>query len=259
MSMVSSNYLIQTEDLNVSMKGVPILTQINLACKPGTIYGLLGPNGAGKTTLLKVLLGIYKPTSGKVIFDGHDLYETQAKGSLRSIGSIIEFPGFYDHLTLYENLELHLRYQGKIGVSSQEIDELLKRVSLDRHRNKRFAQTSLGMKQRLGIARAMAHQPKMLLLDEPTNGLDPQGIIEVRETLMTDAARRGTTVIVSSHILSEIRQMADELIIMNEGTIVYQTGHQMTGEEVESKGFSYDEEHSLEDLYLNSIRGSQSK
>ncbi|USB33160.1 ABC transporter ATP-binding protein [Paenibacillus sp. YPG26] len=244
--MTHSPYLLQVESLNVSMRGVPILDQVNLTFKKGRIYGLLGPNGAGKTTLLKVLLGIYKPTSGKVMFGHQDLYEGSNKEVRGTIGSIIEFPGFYENLTLFENLDLHLRYQ-RGSSSPPEIDALLKLVSLYGHRNKLFSQTSLGMKQRLGIARAMAHQPQLLLLDEPTNGLDPQGIREVRDILISQVLSRGMTVIVSSHILSEINLMADELIIMNQGRVVFVTSDMKKNQPV----------HSLEDLYLQLISGSQ--
>lgn len=216
--------LLQTEGLNVSIKDIPILNNVNLTFKRGKIYGLLGPNGAGKTTLLKVLLGIFRPSFGRVLFDNNDLYQNPKKEIIRSIGSIIEYPGFYENLTLYENLDLHLRYL--VGnPSSRQIDELLKLVGLNNHKGKLFSQTSLGMKQRLGIARSIAHAPKLLLLDEPTNGLDPQGIKEVREILISEVLSKGMTVIISSHILSEINLMADELIIMNNGEIIFETNN----------------------------------
>ncbi|ASA26549.1 ABC transporter ATP-binding protein [Paenibacillus donghaensis] len=214
--------LLQTKDLNVSIKKVKILNDVNLTFERGKIYGLLGPNGAGKTTLLKVLLGIFHPSSGTVLLNNRDLYQKSSKEAIRSIGGIIEYPGFYENLTLFENLDLHLRYMGE-GSSYYDIDELLMLVGLHDHKNKLFMQTSLGMKQRLGIARSMAHKPELLLLDEPTNGLDPLGIKQVREMLIGEVLRSGTTVIISSHLLSEINLMADELIIMNHGEIIFET------------------------------------
>lgn len=219
--MTERNVTLRTKQLGVSIKGKPILQDINLQLERGRIYGLLGPNGAGKTTLLKVLLGIFPPSAGSVWFEGSNLYEQPDARVIETIGSIIEYPGFYDNLTLHENIELHLRYLHQQG--SKEVDEVLRKVGLYEHRHKLFSQTSLGMKQRLGIARAIAHSPRLLLLDEPTNGLDPYGIKEVREMLMQEVLRNGTTIVISSHMLSEINLMADDLIIMNQGKIIFES------------------------------------
>ncbi|MEC2216130.1 ATP-binding cassette domain-containing protein [Bacillus velezensis] len=211
-----------SKGINVSIKKKEILHDINLTLEKGKIYGLLGPNGAGKTTLLKVLLGIFPPTSGEVIFEENDLYENPNNDVIQSIGSIIEFPGFYENLNLFENIKLHLNYLKK-SASDEEINEILGKVGLFEHKDKLFSQTSLGMKQRLGIARAVAHAPALLLLDEPTNGLDPYGIKEVREMLIQEVMKNGTTVVISSHLLSEINLMADELLIMNKGQIIFES------------------------------------
>ncbi|MBT2573736.1 ATP-binding cassette domain-containing protein [Bacillus sp. ISL-51] len=211
-----------SKGINVSIKKKEILHDINLTLEKGKIYGLLGPNGAGKTTLLKVLLGIFPPTSGEVIFEGNNLYRNPNHDVIQSIGSIIEFPGFYENLTLFENIKLHLNYL-KRSASEEEINEVLGAVGLYEHKDKLFSQTSLGMKQRLGIARAIAHAPALLLLDEPTNGLDPYGIKEVREMLIQEVMKNGTTVVISSHLLSEINLMADELLIMNKGQIIFES------------------------------------
>src|SRR5699024_11173947 len=173
------------ENLNIQIKKKKILNDVNIKFEEGKIYGLLGPNGAGKTTLLKALLGVFRPNSGSVMFQGQDLYKEPQKDFISSIGSIIEFPGFYDNLTLWENLVLHLKYL-KHDKSSTYIDHLLKTVGLFQFREKKFSETSLGMKQRLGIARAMSHNADLLLLDEPTSGLDPHGIKEVREMLIKE-------------------------------------------------------------------------
>ncbi|MFP7486219.1 ABC transporter ATP-binding protein [Priestia filamentosa] len=223
--------ILKAEHINVSLKDKQILKDIDLSFEKGKIYGLLGPNGAGKTTLLKVLLGIFPPTSGEVLFNESNLYKNPKKDVRNSIGSIIEFPGFYDNLTLYENIVLHLKYVQK-KMSKQEIYSILNTVGLYEHRDKLFSQTSLGMKQRLGIARAIAHNPSLLLLDEPTNGLDPQGIKEVREMLLKEVRDKGVTAIVSSHLLSEINLMADELIIMNGGEVIFESQFMKNDQEV---------------------------
>ncbi|WP_078577555.1 ABC transporter ATP-binding protein [Salipaludibacillus agaradhaerens] len=218
--------ILKVEDLTVKIKKKTVLSEVNLNIEKGKIYGLLGPNGAGKTTLLKVLLGVFRPTSGTITFQGQNLYDHPDKSLISSIGSIIEFPGFYDNLTLMENLLLHMRYLNQ-DLSEAHICSLLKKVGLYKHKEKLFSETSLGMKQRLGIARAMAHQPKLLLLDEPTNGLDPHGIKEVREMLIQEVASKGTTVIISSHLLNEIDLMADDIIFMNNGNIIFEMAMNM--------------------------------
>ncbi|MFZ4452508.1 ABC transporter ATP-binding protein [Salibacterium aidingense] len=214
--------LLTTEHVHVEMKKGQILKDVNLSFEKGKIYGLLGPNGAGKTTLLKTLLGVFQPTFGAVHFQGEDLYNHPGNDLLKSIGSIIEFPGFYDNLTLSENLTLHLRYLQQ-QPSQERIDTLLKTVGLYNEKHKLFSDTSLGMKQRLGIARSISHQPVLLLLDEPTNGLDPQGIKEVREMLIKEVIENNTTIIISSHLLNEINLMADELIFINHGEVIFET------------------------------------
>lgn len=214
--------IIEAKNLNIHIKKKKILDDVNIKFEKGKIYGLLGPNGAGKTTLLKALLGVFRPNSGTVMFQGQDQYKASQKSLISSIGSIIEFPGFYDNLTLRENLVLHLKYL-KQDISSTYIDHLLKTVGLFQFNKKKFSETSLGMKQRLGIARAMSHNPDLLLLDEPTNGLDPHGIKEVREMLIKEVSNSGKTVVISSHLLNEIDLMADELVFMNSGQIIYET------------------------------------
>ncbi|MFC0523598.1 ABC transporter ATP-binding protein [Pontibacillus salicampi] len=214
--------VVEVENLNIDIKRKKILQNVNVSFEKGKIYGLLGPNGAGKTTLLKAMLGVFRPNSGSISFKGQDIYQHSKRDLISSIGSIIEFPGFYDNLTLQENLTLHLKYLQK-DTSSQHINRLLQTVGLYQFKEKRFSETSLGMKQRLGIARAMSHNPDLLLLDEPTNGLDPHGIKEVREMLIREVISSNKTVIISSHLLNEIDLMADELVFMNNGEIIFET------------------------------------
>ena len=185
----------------------------------GAVYGFLGPNGAGKTTTLKMLLGLVHPSAGSVHLLGHELTPRTRLTILREVGSLIESPSYYGHLTARENLEIVRRLRGLPG---EEIDEALRTVRLDGQVKKPVSHFSLGMKQRLGIAAALMGRPRLLLLDEPTNGLDPSGIQEMRELIRSLPSRYGMTVIVSSHLLGEIDQMADHVGVIRQGRLVFQ-------------------------------------
>ena len=185
----------------------------------GAVYGFLGPNGAGKTTTLKMLLGLVHPSAGNVRLLGHELTPRTRLAVLREVGSLIESPSYYGHLTARENLEIVRRLR---GLPAEEIDEALRTVRLDGQPKKPVSHFSLGMKQRLGIAAALMGRPRLLLLDEPTNGLDPSGIQEMRELIRSLPSRYGMTVIVSSHLLGEIDQMADHVGVIRQGRLVFQ-------------------------------------
>lgn len=185
----------------------------------GAVYGFLGPNGAGKTTTLKMLLGLVHPSAGNVRLLGHELTPRTRLAVLREVGSLIESPSYYGHLTARENLEIVRRLR---GLPAEEIDEALRTVRLDGQTKKPVNHFSLGMKQRLGIAAALMGRPRLLLLDEPTNGLDPSGIQEMRELIRSLPSRYGMTVIVSSHLLGEIDQMADHVGVIRQGRLVFQ-------------------------------------
>ena len=185
----------------------------------GAVYGFLGPNGAGKTTTLKMLLGLVHPSAGNVRLLGHELTPRTRLAVLREVGSLIESPSYYGHLTARENLEIVRRLR---GLPAAEIDEALRTVRLDGQVKKPVNHFSLGMKQRLGIAAALMGRPRLLLLDEPTNGLDPSGIQEMRELIRSLPSRYGMTVIVSSHLLGEIDQMADHVGVIRQGRLVFQ-------------------------------------
>lgn len=185
----------------------------------GAVYGFLGPNGAGKTTTLKMLLGLVHPSAGSVHLLGHELTPRTRLAVLREVGSLIESPSYYGHLTARENLEIVRRLR---GLPAEEIDEALRTVRLDGQTKKPVNHFSLGMKQRLGIAAALMGRPRLLLLDEPTNGLDPSGIQEMRELIRSLPSRYGMTVIVSSHLLGEIDQMADHVGVIRQGRLVFQ-------------------------------------
>lgn len=185
----------------------------------GAVYGFLGPNGAGKTTTLKMLLGLVHPSAGSVHLLGHELTPRTRLAVLREVGSLIESPSYYGHLTARENLEIVRRLR---GLPAEEIDEALRTVRLDGQVKKPVNHFSLGMKQRLGIAAALMGRPRLLLLDESTNGLDPSGIQEMRELIRSLPSRYGMTVIVSSHLLGEIDQMADHVGVIRQGRLVFQ-------------------------------------
>ncbi len=213
------NYLIETENLRKRYGEALRVKDVNLKVPEGSVYGFLGPNGAGKSTTLKLVLGLTHPTSGSIRVFGKELNEKTRLAILRYTGSLIESPSYYGHLTGEENLKL---VQTLRGIPESSISEVLSIVRLENHKDKKVSQYSLGMKQRLGLAAALLAKPKLLILDEPTNGLDPYGIQEIRELICELPGKFGMTVVVSSHILSEIDQMATHVGIIADGALVYQ-------------------------------------
>ena len=211
--------IIATENLSKEYDGVYRVQELDIRIKEGDIYGFLGPNGAGKSTTMKMLLGLVKPTSGTIEIMGKLFNEKNRKGILQSVGSLIEAPSYYGHLTGHENMELIRRL---LDLPQKNIDEAIHIVRLENQMNKKVKNYSLGMKQRLGIAMALAREPKLLILDEPTNGLDPAGIEEMRGLIKTLPSKYGMTVMISSHILSEIDQMATVIGIINQGSLIFQ-------------------------------------
>jgi ABC-2 type transport system ATP-binding protein len=195
-----------------------VLRQIDLEVAAGTIYGFLGPNGAGKTTTLRLILGLLRQQEGTIHVFGQPLRRHRIE-ILRRVGSSIESPSLYGHLTARENLEI---WRTVFRCPARRIDEVLRLVGLSDTGRKRADQFSLGMKQRLGIAVALLHEPALLILDEPTNGLDPHGILEVRDLLGRLNREHGMTVLVSSHILSEIEKLVTHVGIIHRGAMVFQ-------------------------------------
>lgn len=206
--------ILKTTGLCKNFKGQTAVNNVSLNIQRNSVYGLLGPNGAGKSTTLKMITGILKPTSGSIEFDGH-LWQ---RSDLAQIGALIETPPLYENLTAYENLKVRTTM---LGLPEKRIDEVLHIVRLTDTGRKRAGQFSLGMKQRLGIAIALLNSPQLLILDEPTNGLDPVGIEELRELILSFPAK-GITVILSSHILSEVQQLADHVGIIAGGVLGYE-------------------------------------
>lgn len=212
-----SDCIIETRGLTKRYGDQVSVSNLDLHVQKGRIYGLLGRNGAGKTTTMKMLLGLTAPTSGTVSLFGQPLKGNE-KHILPRIGSLIESPGFYPNLTGTENLQIFARLRGL--KSPNYIKSALELVNLPYRDKKRYAQYSLGMKQRLAIALAVMHDPELLILDEPINGLDPIGIAEVRDFIRALCEERGKTILISSHILSEIALLADDIGIIDHGVLL---------------------------------------
>lgn len=215
--------ILKTYNLTKQFKNFTAVNNLNMVIKKGDIYGFLGENGAGKTTTIRMIMGLVKSTSGEVeLFSQKTSKDNRAL--LQRIGSMIEYPGFYPNLTAKENLEIHRRMMGVQEKNS--IEESLKIVGIEDVKNKKVKEYSLGMKQRLGIARALLHHPEFLILDEPTNGLDPMGIKEIRELIIELCHKQGITFLISSHMLSEIQQMATKIGIIHKGALLEEISYE---------------------------------
>ncbi|MFE8701925.1 ABC transporter ATP-binding protein [Cytobacillus sp. FJAT-54145] len=210
--------IIQTNQLTKTFGKRAAVEDVNLQIRKGEIYGFLGPNGAGKTTTIRMLLGLSKPTKGSIHIFGKDM-KKEKLNVLKKVGSLVEYPSYYGHLTAKENLEAVRRL---IDAPKSRIDEVLSIVRLSNEATRPVKGFSLGMKQRLGIATALLGNPELLILDEPTNGLDPSGILEVRELIKSMPKEHGITIVVSSHLLSEIDQMATQVGIISKGKMIFQ-------------------------------------
>ena len=215
---MSTSAIVQTQNLSKTYGAISCVNKVDLHVQEGEIYGFLGPNGAGKTTTLKMLLGLIKPSEGTINIFVESLSEHRPS-ILERTGSLIESPSYYGHLTGLENMKVMQRLR---NVPDKNVHEVLRIVRLENQKDKKAEQYSLGMKQRLGIAMALLSFPKLLILDEPTNGLDPAGIGEIRELIKSLPARYGITILLSSHLLSEIEQMATSVGIISEGNLLFQ-------------------------------------
>ena len=211
------SYILQTDHLGKTIDGKELVANVNIHIKKGEIYGFLGPNGVGKTTVMKMLTNLWKPTTGTVELFGSilrkDSYEV-----LKRMGSIIEFPTFYDHLSGRENLKLHCEYMGYYCKGS--VEEALKMLDLAEAADRPAKSYSLGMRQRLGIARAILCKPELLILDEPVNGLDPAGMKKIRDLFRMLCTEYGMTLMISSHLLPEIESIADTVGVISRGKLV---------------------------------------
>lgn len=227
--------ILKTNNLCKDFKKQKVVNNVSITVRENSIYGLLGPNGAGKSTTLKMITGMLRPTSGKVLFNGHEWN----RKDLEQIGALIETPPLYENLSAVENLEVRAKL---LNIPKTRIDKVLKMVDLQNTGRKKAGQFSMGMKQRLGISIALLNSPKLLILDEPTNGLDPIGIQELR-FLIRSFPSKGITVILSSHILSEVQLIADDIGIISNGILGYEG--QMNKDE------------NLENLFVEVVRKSQ--
>lgn len=222
-------YVIETQNLSKNYGDFQAVNGVNMNVEKGRIYGLLGKNGAGKTTTMCMLLGLTEPSEGNIKLFGMDARDKKNKKLIyKKIGSIIETPGFYPQLNAFENLEIFSKLRGDFN--PQNIEKALKLVNLS-DEEKSFKNYSLGMKQRLGLAAALVHEPELLILDEPINGLDPAGIVEIRDMLLDITSKLGITVLISSHILSEIELLADEIGVINNGRLI----KELTKEELQKQ------------------------
>lgn len=216
---MGENYIVRTTGLeHRHTKGVKTLTDINIEIKKGEIYGFLGPNGAGKTTTLRLILGLTKLQVGKIEIFGKDFRDNRIE-ILKKVGSLIENPSLYGHLKASENLEV---YREVYGATKARVGEVLRIVGLENTGRKKVSQFSLGMKQRLSVALALLPGPELLILDEPANGLDPTGIIELRELIKKLNKEQGMTILMSSHQLAEIEKMVSHVGIISQGRIIFQ-------------------------------------
>lgn len=212
-------YMVETKGLTKQYGSKEVVKDVDLKVPKAHVYGFTGPNGAGKSTTLKMLLGLIQISAGQVTIGGETVNRKNRIAILKETGSLIESPSYYGHLTGRENLEIVRTLK---RVPEQEITQVLKLVRMEEQQNKKVREYSLGMKQRLGLAEALLGRPDLLILDEPTNGLDPAGIQEIRELIRELPGRMGMTVLVSSHLLGEMDQMADYVGIINHGHLIFQ-------------------------------------
>ena len=237
------DYIITTEQLTKKYKNFTSVNNVSLHIRKGSIYGFLGPNGAGKSTTMKMLLGLTAPTKGSFTIDGRHFPEDRL-AILKETGSFIESPSFYANLTGRENLELIRRI---LGLPKDSVDDALELAGLTEFGNRLARKYSLGMKQRLGLAGALLGRPPILILDEPTNGLDPSGIHEIRNLIKSLPSLYNCTIMISSHMLSEIELMADDIGILNHGRLLFEGSLDDLRRSAKQAGMSAD---NLEDVFL---------
>ena len=249
------DYIITTEQLTKKYKNFISVNNVSLHIRKGSIYGFLGPNGAGKSTTMKMLLGLTAPTKGGFAIDGRHLPEDRL-AILKEIGSFIESPSFYANLTGRENLDIIRRI---LGLPKDSVDDALELVGLTEFGNRLAKKYSLGMKQRLGLAGALLGRPPILILDEPTNGLDPSGIHEIRNLIKSLPSLYNCTIMISSHMLSEMELMADDIGILNHGRLLFEGSLDDLRRSAKQAGMSADNKlienqlptgNQLEDVFL---------
>ncbi len=239
-------YIITTEQLTKKYKNFTSVNNVSLHIRKGSIYGFLGPNGAGKSTTMKMLLGLTAPTKGSFTIDGKH-FPNDRIAILKEIGSFIESPSFYANLTGQENLDIIRRI---LGLPKSSVEDALELVGLSEFGDRLAKKYSLGMKQRLGIAGALLGRPPILILDEPTNGLDPSGIHEIRNLVKSLPDFYDCTILISSHMLSEIELIADDIGILNHGRLLFEGSLDDLRKNALQAGFAAD---NLEDMFLSMV------
>jgi ABC-2 type transport system ATP-binding protein len=210
-----SNPIIEVKNLTKQFKDVLAVNDVSFTVNKGDVYGFLGQNGAGKSTCIRMMLKLIHPTSGQILYNGIPL-EKNPNAVLRNIGAVIEKPDLYKYLTGLENIKLFAKLTGK-NISTAQINSTLELTGIAHAATRKIKTYSQGMKQRLGIAIALVHNPEIVILDEPTNGLDPQGIVDIRNLIQKLSVQEGKTVIISTHLLNEIEQVASRILIINKG------------------------------------------
>lgn len=210
------NVILEIKNVNKKYGKRKIIDDLSLKVEEGQIYGFLGPNGAGKTTTIKMITGLVSLDSGNILINNYDIKKDYKK-AMENVGAIVESPDLYDYLTGKENINMFARIR---NVRKDKVDEIIKLVGLEDRINDKVKKYSLGMKQRLGLAVVLLHEPKLLILDEPTNGLDPAGIKDMRNLLKNLAHKKDVAIFVSSHMLSEMQLLCDKIAIIDKGKIV---------------------------------------
>lgn len=244
--------IITTQQLTKRYGNFTSVDHVSLHIRRGSIYGFLGPNGAGKSTTMKMLLGLTSPTEGSFVIDGKRFPQDRI-AILKEIGSFIEAPSFYANLTGRENLDLIRRI---LGLPKDDVEEALKLVGLREFGDRLAKKYSLGMKQRLGLAGALLGRPPILILDEPTNGLDPSGIHEIRNLIQSLPGLYDCTVLISSHMLSEVERIADDVGILNHGRLLFEGSMEELRQYALRSGFAADD---LEEVFLSMIEKDDSE
>lgn len=240
--------IIETKNLTKKYSDFTAVSDVTMHIPKGKVYGLLGPNGAGKSTIMKMFLGLTNPTSGDLTIDDKK-HPKDRNEILKEIGSFIEAPAFYGNLTGEENLDVVRKI---LKLPQTSVDEVLEIVGLTKWKDRLARKYSLGMKQRLGLASALIGRPPILILDEPTNGLDPVGVHEIRNLIRSLPEKFDCTVLVSSHLLSEIELMADNIGVLNHGNLLFEGTIEELKQKVAEQGYST---NNLEDTFIALIDG----
>jgi len=250
------NVVVKLEKVRKKIGGTEIIRGLSFEVREGEVYGFLGPNGSGKTTTIRMMTGLISMTEGDITICGHSI-RTEREKALEKIGAIVENPELYDYMTGMQNLK-HFANMAITQISKERIAEIVKLVELEHAIHKKVKTYSLGMKQRLGIAQALLHQPKILILDEPTNGLDPAGIRQIRDYLQRLAKEENIAVIVSSHLLSEIELMCDRVVIIKQGEFVqeYNLHEQAKHDETVVVAFEVDQVQKANEIIKGKAQGN---